>query len=281
MNDINTILALLCGVTIALAWVRLAVAQSVSSDAPCPDHQSSGRTRNPWLIDRELIGDRAPLMEKAARLLWGIGLFGVALRIPASYLRRSWKELLVLVGVSMVLMWAVSTALVFLILGLLFWVAAWVGAIITPTDPVAASPIVTEQEAENNIPGNLRHAISFESGANDGLAYLFVFLPFLLLTKPTGEAQIHWLGKSVLWDVGAATLVDAAIGFAAARLLRTAERHGAITSEWRLVYTVALAACDGSGSAHQDGVVAELRPAGGYGRSGRQGKRPGMSQPGA
>lgn len=29
------------------------------------------------------------------------------------------------------------------------------------------------------------------------------------------------------------------------------------------------------------GVVAELRPAGGYGRSGRQGKRPGMSQPGA
>ncbi|MFC1456088.1 hypothetical protein ACETIH_04990, partial [Microvirga arabica] len=42
---------------------------------------------------------------------------------------------------------------------------------------VAASPIVTGKEAEENIPEPIRHAISFESGANDGLGYLFVFLP--------------------------------------------------------------------------------------------------------
>ena len=75
----------------------------------------------------------------------------------------------------------------FLILGLPFWMAALIGAIITPTDPVAANPIVTGKEAEENIPEPIRHAISFESGANDGLGYLFVFLPFLLLTRPNGD----------------------------------------------------------------------------------------------
>lgn len=60
-------------------------------------------------------------------------------------------------------------------------------ALITPTDPVAASPIVTGQEAEENIPEPIRHAISFESGANDGLGSLLVFLPFLILTRPEGD----------------------------------------------------------------------------------------------
>ncbi|MFC1457960.1 cation:proton antiporter [Microvirga arabica] len=106
---------------------------------------------------------------------------------------------------------------------------------------MAASPIVTGKEAEENIPEPIRHAISFESGANDGLGYLFVFLPFLLLTRPTGEALSHWLTKTLLWDVGAATLAGLAIGYAAAKLLQAAERRDAIKSEWRLIYTVALA----------------------------------------
>ena len=138
-------------------------------------------------------------------------------------------------------MWVISTALVFLILGLPFWMAALIGAIITPTDPVAASPIVTGDEAEENIREPIRHTISFESGANDGLGYLFVFLPFLLLTRPTGEALSHWLAKTLLWEVGVATVLGLAIGYAAAKLLQMAEQRDAIKSEWRLVYTVALA----------------------------------------
>ena len=193
------------------------------------------------LINPEEMGDRASLMEKTARLTLGIGLVGAALRIPGSYPRRNWREMLVLIGLGMALMWAISTALVFLILGLPFWMAALIGAIITPTDPVAASPIVTGTEAEENIPEPIRNAISFESGANDGLGFLFVFLPFLILTRPAGEALSHWLTKTLLWDVGVATLSGFAIGYGAARLLQAAERRDAIKSEWRLVYTVALA----------------------------------------
>jgi NhaP-type Na+/H+ or K+/H+ antiporter len=138
-------------------------------------------------------------------------------------------------------MWAASTALVFLILGLPFWMAALIGAIIAPTDPIAASPIVTGKLAEENIPEAMRHAISFESGANDGLSYLFVFLPFLMLTLTPGEALADWLTTTLLWEVGVATVFGLVIGYTAARLLRAAESNDAINSEWRVVYTVSLA----------------------------------------
>ena len=242
MNDFNTIVTLLGGTTLALGLGSKRLSRS-----PLPPTLLAlvvGVLVGPEvfnLVNLDEMGERATLMERAARLTLGIGLVGVALRIPGSYPRRQWREMLLLIGLGMVLMWAISTALVFLILGLPFWMAALIGAIITPTDPVAASPIVTGDLAEENIREPIRHAISFESGANDGLGYLFVFLPFLMLTRPAGEALTHWLTKSLLWDVGVATLVGLAIGHGAARLLQAAERRDAIKSDWRLVYTVALA----------------------------------------
>jgi NhaP-type Na+/H+ or K+/H+ antiporter len=149
--------------------------------------------------------------------------------------------MLMLTAVGMLLMWAISTGLVYFILGLPFWLAALIAAIITPTDPVAASPIVTGTVAEENIPDRVRHAISFESGANDGLSYLFVFLPFLFLTKPAGEALLHWLTKTLLWEVGVATAFGLLLGYAAGKVLQKAERSGAIERHWRLIYTAALA----------------------------------------
>lgn len=242
MNNFNTIVTVL-----GAATLMLGLGSKWLSRSPLPPTLLAllvGVLVGPEvfnLLNPEEMGDRPSLMEKAARLTLGIGLVGVALRIPREYPRRNWREMLLLIGLGMVLMWAISTALVFLILGLPFWLTALIGAIITPTDPVAASPIVTGQEAEENIPESIRHAISFESGANDGLGYLFVFLPFLILTRPAGEALSHWLMKTLLWDVGVATLGGLAIGYAAAKLLQAAERHDAIKSEWRLVYTVALA----------------------------------------
>lgn len=242
MNDFNTIVTVLGGTMLVLGLGSARLARS-----PFPPTLLAlavGILVGPEvfnLLDPESMGDRAVLMEKAARLTLGIGLVGVALRIPRTFPRRSWREMLVLIGLGMASMWAISTALVVLILGLPIWMAALIGAIVAPTDPVAASPIVTGDLAEENIPEPIRHAVSFESGANDGLSYLFVFLPFLMLTKPPGEAFSQWLTTTLLWQVGVATLAGLAIGYAAARLLQAAERRDAIKSEWRLVYTAMLA----------------------------------------
>jgi NhaP-type Na+/H+ or K+/H+ antiporter len=67
-------------------------------------------------------------------------------------------------------MWLCSGLLVYLILGLPFWEAMLLGAVITPTDPVVSTSIVTGKVAEQNLPGRIQNLISAESAANDGLA---------------------------------------------------------------------------------------------------------------
>lgn len=141
----------------------------------------------------------------------------------------------------MLLMWMISSLLVYLILGIPFWLALLIGAIIAPTDPIAASPIVTGPVAKKNLPDRIRNAISFESGANDGLSYLFVFLPLLVLTKLNEEVVPHWLTHTLLWEVLGATAFGLLLGFVAAKLLQFSEKRDLIQEEWRLVYTVALA----------------------------------------
>lgn len=241
MNDFDVLVSLLGALILGLSLVSAWLARS-----PLPPTLiglAIGVAIGPhalgWL-DLDAMGDRAGLLEKAARLALGIGLVGVALRIPSGFPRKNWREMLTLIGAGMLLMWIISTALVYLILGLPLWMAALIGAIVTPTDPVSATPIVTGSLAEQHIPDRIRHAISFESGANDGLGYLFVFFPFLMLTRPAGEALAHWFVTTLLWEVGAATALGLMLGYVFGKLLRKSEASGAIKEEWRLVYTAAL-----------------------------------------
>lgn len=242
MNDFNGIIAVLGGIILMLGLASKRLAAS-----PLPPSLIAlliGIGIGPAalnLIDLKLLGDQADILEKAARLALGIGLVGVALRIPSEYPRRNWRAMLGLIGLGMPLMWAISTALIYLILDLPFWLAALIGAAVTPTDPVAATAIVTGAVAEENIPERIRHAISFDSGANDGLAYPFIFLPFLLASMPMGDALSDWFLKTIAWEVGAAVFFGLLTGFIAGKLLQQAEGRDTIESDWRLVYTVALA----------------------------------------
>lgn len=193
------------------------------------------------VIELSTFGDDMRILEAVARVALGVGLVGVALRIPRRFPRRHARELAVLIVAAMTLMWAVSTALVHLVLGLPLALAAVIGAIVTATDPIAATPIVTGGVAERNVPERIRHLISFESGANDGLGYLFVFLPALLMLLPADRAWQHWFLQTLLWEVGVATAFGLVLGWAAGHALQQAERRNLIEQKWRLVYTVALA----------------------------------------
>src|SRR5215207_10244160 len=116
------------------------------------------------LLDLARLGDETLILEEAALLTLGVALVGVALRLPVGYTSRNWRLLVVLLGIVMPLMWIVGGLLAYLILGVPFWVAVLIGAIVTPTDPVVASSIVAGGVAERNLPAKLRHAISAESG---------------------------------------------------------------------------------------------------------------------
>lgn len=138
-------------------------------------------------------------------------------------------------------MWIVSGLLVYWILGLPFWVSLLIGAIATPTDPVVATSIVTGNLAERMLPERIRCTISAESGANDGLAYPFVLLPILILTKPPQEALVHWFFKTLLWEVGGAVLLGAILGYGAGRLVQWAEAKNTTENRSFFSFTVALA----------------------------------------
>jgi NhaP-type Na+/H+ or K+/H+ antiporter len=210
------------------------------------------------LLDVAGWGSQEAILEQAARLTLAIGLMGVALRLPRGEPFRRWRSLAVLLGLVMPLMWLSSGLLVYLILGLPFWVALLVGAVVTPTDPIVSSTIVTGNVAEQNLPSSVRHTLSAESGFNDGLAYPFVLLPILILTYPPEEALVHWLTRTLLWEVGAAIVLGVLVGYGAGKLLEWAESKETIEQTSYLAYTIALslAVLGGAKLLGTDGILA-------------------------
>ncbi len=192
------------------------------------------------VLDPADWGDRATILEQAARLTIAVSLMGIALRLPSGYPLRRWRSLAVLLGPVMVLMWLASGLLAFFVLGVSFWAAMLIGAVVTPTDPVVSSTIVQGDLAEKNLPARMRHLLSGESGANDGLAYPLVFLSVLMLEHPPGEALTEWLVRVLVWEVGAAVVLGALMGYGAGKLLALARSRGYVTQPSYLAYTLAL-----------------------------------------
>lgn len=192
-----------------------------------------------WLDPAEW-GSQRVIMEQAAQLTLAIGLMSVALRLPSTFFRREWRSMAVLLGLLMPLMWLASGLIAYALLGVSFWVAMLIGGIITPTDPIVSTTIVTSSLAKQHLPDRLRYALSAESGSNDGLAYPFVLLPILLLERPTPEALSHWFTHTVLREIGGAAVLAAVVGYVAGRLLRWAESRGLIEESSLLAFTLAM-----------------------------------------
>ena len=86
------------------------------------------------------------------------------------------------------------------------------GALLSPTDPVLSSAVVTNPR----VPRRVRHSLNLESGLNDGLALPAVIA--LLFSLDPGESDFTWW-TFVLQDIGVGLAAGALVGFAAARLM--------------------------------------------------------------
>jgi NhaP-type Na+/H+ or K+/H+ antiporter len=86
------------------------------------------------------------------------------------------------------------------------------GALLSPTDPVLSSSVVTNPR----VPRLIRHSLNLESGLNDGLA-----LPAVLaLSAALGSASSHFVWwRFVLQDLSVGLLTGLVVGFAAAYLM--------------------------------------------------------------
>lgn len=194
------------------------------------------------LLDLEEFGiDSGILLEEAARVTLAISLAGVALRLPHGYWRDNVRWLTAIIGLGMVAMFVVASGLLWALLGVPFLVALLVGAIITPTDPVVTTPIVTGSVAEKLVHARVRFNLSAESGINDGLGYLFVLLPVSLLTMPAGEAWSHVLLTVLLWEILGAIVLGALLGYALGKLFIFVKSHNLMEKSSYLGFIVPLA----------------------------------------
>lgn len=198
------------------------------------------------------------ILKEAARLTLAISVMGVALRIPVRDLPRLRRPLLLLLGPGLLLMWAISSGLVWLAFGMAPLLAIAAGAAITPTDPVVAAAIVTGRRAKETLPRDSRTILSTESGANDGLAYLLVLLPLLLLTEGTEKGLARFVLHSIPVGVLLAVAIGAVLGSATAFVLRIGDSRGWVAESSILGMTVALSllAVSAAHAMGSDGILA-------------------------
>ena len=146
-------------------------------------------------------------------------LFRDGLEVEAEMLRREWHVPLRALVVAMPITAAIVAVAVAALTDLSWTQAFLVGALLSPTDPVLSSSVVTNPR----VPRLIRHSLNLESGLNDGLA----LPPVLALVAALGAGDDHFVWwRFVLQDVTLGFAFGVAIGFLASVLL---PRGGSLT----------------------------------------------------
>ena len=154
------------------------------------------------LVDPDPQADIVLFLVEIALLLT---LFSDGLYAERELMRREWhpptRALVIAMPITLVLL-AVGAKALF---SELTWAEAFlVGAVLSPTDPVVTSTVVTSR----NVPAIVRHTLNLESGLNDGLALPFVLF-FLVLAENEGGALAE-AGK-LLGEVVVGALIGIAV----------------------------------------------------------------------
>ncbi len=155
---------------------------------------------------------RSEFVVDLAKLALIVILFRDGLEVDRELLTRSWhlplRKLVVAMPVTAVLIALFTHAVTDL-----SWAEAFLlGALLSPTDPVLSSSVVTNPR----VPAVIRHSLNLESGLNDGLALPFVLALLAALAPHSGS--FDWL-SFIVRDVGFGTTMGIAVGLVAAWLL--------------------------------------------------------------
>ncbi|HEX6457677.1 MAG TPA: sodium:proton antiporter [Thermoleophilaceae bacterium] len=146
-------------------------------------------------------------------------LFRDGLEVEAEMLQRAWRPPFRALAIAMPLTCVMVAAFAALVTSLSWTEAFLLGALLSPTDPVLSSSVVTNPR----VPRVIRHSLNLESGLNDGLA-LPAVLAFAAALDPTDTNFVWW--RFVLEDVGIGLVTGLVVGLAAAYLLPRARALG-------------------------------------------------------
>jgi NhaP-type Na+/H+ or K+/H+ antiporter len=139
-------------------------------------------------------------------------LFRDGLEVEAEMLQSAWHPPLRALTIAMPLTGILVAVFTHLVTNLSWTESFLVGALLSPTDPVLSSSVVTNPR----VPRVIRHTLNLESGLNDGLA-LPAVLAFAAALDPAEHGFVWW--KFVLQDVGIGLLTGLVLGALAAYVL--------------------------------------------------------------
>ncbi|MEA2472538.1 MAG: sodium/hydrogen antiporter, partial [Thermoleophilaceae bacterium] len=132
-------------------------------------------------------------------------LFRDGLEVEAELVQRAWHLPARKLAVGMPITCGIVAVATQLLTDLSWTESFLVGALLTPTDPVLSSGVVTNPK----VPRIIRHSLNLESGLNAGLA----LAPVLALTMALGHEDGFVWWRFVLEDVTIGFATGAALGY--------------------------------------------------------------------
>src|SRR4051794_35140575 len=161
-------------------------------------------------------------------------LFRDGLEVEGEMLRREWHLPLRALVLAMPLTAAIVAVAVVGLTDLSWTEAFLVGALLSPTDPVLSSSVVTNPR----VPRLIRHSLNLESGLNDGLA-LPPVLALVAALEVSGGDFVWW--RFVLQDVTLGFAFGIAIGLLASLALPRGDRTESLPAHQRALYALGVA----------------------------------------
>jgi NhaP-type Na+/H+ or K+/H+ antiporter len=145
-------------------------------------------------------------------------LFRDGLEVEGEMLQRAWHLPLRKLVLAMPITAAIVALAAHALVGLTWTESFLLGALLSPTDPVLTSGIVTNAR----VPRVIRHSLNLESGLNDGLA-LPAVLAFLAALSPGVHDFVWW--RFVLQDIGLGLVYGLACGWVASLLMPSTSKR--------------------------------------------------------
>ena len=187
----------------------------------------------------ELVSFRAQsgFVEDLAFVALIVILFRDGLEVEGEMLQSAWHLPLRKLAIAMPITAGVVALAAHLLIGLSWTESLLLGALLSPTDPVLTSSIVTNPR----VPRLVRHSLNLESGLNDGLALPAVLTFLAALSSETGHF-VWW--RFVLQDVGLGFLYGLVLGWGASLLMpreRNRPLDRSIPSHQKSLYALGVA----------------------------------------
>jgi NhaP-type Na+/H+ or K+/H+ antiporter len=140
------------------------------------------------------VDPRGEFMHDLATFALIVILFRDGLEVEAEMLQTAWRLPLRKLIVAMPLTAVIVAVAAKLLVGLDWTAAFLLGSLLSPTDPVLSSSVVTNPR----VPRVVRHSLNLESGLNDGLALPAVLAFAAALADREGFVWWHFVLQDVL-----------------------------------------------------------------------------------